>query len=168
MSQKPNSLAPAGGEGWGEGAVSPHRMIRQANVTDIDDIARVFRVSFQTAMPFLPVLHTPEEDRAFFRTRVFPTCKIWVADENGVAGFIAFRNGWIEHLYILPAHQRRGLGRALLAQAKARFPELQLWAFQKNHNAIAFYEANGFRLVRQTDGAQNGEREPDALYKWSR
>ena len=143
-------------------------MIRPATPSDIGDIARVFRVSFQTAMSFLPVLHTPEEDRAFLRTRVFPNCEIWVADENGVAGFIAFREGWIEHLYIHPAYQRRGLGRALLAQAKARFAELQLWTFQRNHRAIAFYEANGFRLVRQTDGAENEEREPDALYVWSR
>ena len=143
-------------------------MIRPASPADIDDVARVFSVSFRTAMPFLPVLHTPDEDRVFFRTRVFPFCEIWVANENGVAGFIACRNGWVEHLYIHPVHQRRGFGRALLERAKKRFPELQLWAFQKNHNAIAFYEANGFRLVRQTDGAQNEEREPDALYIWSR
>jgi len=143
-------------------------MIRQTTPADIDDTARVFSVSREAAMPFLPVLHTPEEDRAFFRTRVFPTCEIWVADENGITGFIAFREGWIEHLYIHPAHHRRGLGRTLLAQAKSRFAELQLWAFRKNYNAIAFYEANGFRLVRQTDGAENAEREPDALYSWSR
>src|SRR5215467_3046852 len=132
-------------------------MIRQATSADSDDIARILRVSFETAMPFIPPLHTPDEDRAFIRTRVFPACEMWVADKNGVAGFIAFREGWIEHLYIHPAYQRRGLGRGLLAQAKKRFPELQLWVFQRNHNAIAFYEANGFRLVRQTDGAQNEE-----------
>jgi ribosomal protein S18 acetylase RimI-like enzyme len=143
-------------------------MIRAATTADIDDIARILRVSFETAMPFIPPLHTPDEDRTFIRTRVIPACEIWVADENGVIGFIAFREGWIDHLYIRPAHQRRGLGRALLEQAKKRFPELQLWAFQRNHKAIAFYEANGFRLVRQTDGAQNEEREPDALYIWSR
>jgi len=143
-------------------------MIRAATTADIDDIARIFRLSREAAMPFLPALHTPEEDRAFFRTRVFPACEIWIAEETGIAGFIAFRDGWIEHLYIHPAHQRRGLGLALLEQAKKRFPELQLWTFQRNHNAIAFYEANGFRLVRQTDGAVNEEREPDALYIWSR
>jgi ribosomal protein S18 acetylase RimI-like enzyme len=143
-------------------------MIRIATTADLDDIARVFRVSFETAMPFLPVLHTPDEDRAFFGARVFPACEIWVADDNGIVGFIAFREGWIDHLYVHPSHQRRGLGRTLLTQAKSRFAELQLWAFQRNHNAIAFYEANGFGLVRQTDGAENEEREPDALYVWSR
>ena len=43
---------------------------------------------------------------------------------------------------------------------------LQLWVFQKNTGAIRFYERHGFRLVKLTDGAENMEREPDALYAW--
>ena len=31
-----------------------------------------------------------------------------------------------------------------------------------------FYEARGFALVRETDGSGNEEREPDALYLWTR
>ena len=119
-------------------------------------------------MPFLPVLHSHEEDRIFFRTRVFPTCEVWVADHDGIAGFIAFRAGWVDHLYVLPTHLRRGYGRALLDKAKERNSKLQLWTFQKNVNAIGFYMANGFCLVRETDGAANEEREPDALFAWSR
>lgn len=45
---------------------------------------------------------------------------------------------------------------------------LQLWAFQRNLRAIKFYERHGFRLVRETDGSGNEEREPDALYAWNR
>src|SRR5262249_55644798 len=76
-----NVQSPHRGKGWIEGMVSPQRMIRPATPADIDDIARVFRLSKETAMPFLPVLHTPEEDRAFFRTRVFLICKIWVTED---------------------------------------------------------------------------------------
>ena len=39
--------------------------------------------------------------------------------------------------------------------------------FQKNDGARRLYERNGFRLVKLTDGADNMEREPDALYRWS-
>jgi ribosomal protein S18 acetylase RimI-like enzyme len=56
----------------------------------------------------------------------------------------------------------------LLDKAKERNSELQLWTFQRNVSAIRFYQANGFRLVRETDGAVNEEREPDALFAWSR
>ena len=142
--------------------------MRRATVGDSDKVAAIHRVSREAAMPFLPVLHTREEERSFFRTRVFAVCEVWVAGDTGIAGFIAFRDGWIDHLYVLPDRQRRGLGRALLGKAKERHPALQLWTFQRNLNAIAFYTANGFRLVCETDGSANEEREPDALFGWSR
>ena len=42
-----------------------------------------------------------------------------------------------------------------------------LWVFQKNEGARRFYERHGFELVKLTDGAENMEREPDALYRWN-
>jgi putative acetyltransferase len=147
---------------------SGNTLIRRATEEESDDVASVHRVSRETAMPFLPTLHTHEEDRAFFRTRVFPACQVWVADNGGIVGFIAPREGWVDHLYVLPHHARQGYGRALLDKAKERNSQLQLWTFQRNLNAIVFYKANGFCLVRETDGAGNEEREPDALFAWSR
>jgi ribosomal protein S18 acetylase RimI-like enzyme len=38
--------------------------------------------------------------------------------------------------------------------------------FQQNENARRFYEARGFRLEYETDGADNEERMPDARYAW--
>lgn len=142
--------------------------IRRALLEESDEVARLHRLSRETALPFLPVLHTAEEDRKFFRERVFPTCEVWVAEDVGLVGVIAFRKEWIDHLYIHPARQRLGCGRAPLGEAKARNHRLELWTFQRNRNAIAFYKANGFHLARKTDGAANEEREPDALYAWSR
>ncbi len=50
-------------------------------------------------MPAMPVLHTPEEDVAFYADVVFPRCEIWLlAERGGPSGFIAFRPGWIDHL----------------------------------------------------------------------
>ena len=44
-----------------------------------------------------------------------------------------------------PAHQRRGIGRALLGRAMSENPGgLSLWAFVANRRAIAFYERAGF------------------------
>ena len=45
---------------------------------------------------------------------------------------------------------------------------LHLWTFQRNAQARRFYEARGFALVKETDGAANEEKEPDALYLWKR
>jgi ribosomal protein S18 acetylase RimI-like enzyme len=119
-------------------------------------------------LPYLPELHTPDEDLRFFRERVFPTYTVWVGGGARVAGYCAFRDGWVEHLYVEPPAQGRGLGSALLNQAMVGQSHLKLWVFQKNTPAIGFYSRHGFRLVELSDGSGNEEREPDALYEWRR
>ena len=144
-------------------------MLRQLDLTDMDAAARVHRTAFDHALPTLAGLHTPEEDRWFFRERVFRTCEVWGAfDGDAMTGMLAFREHWIDQLYVLPEAQGRGLGTALLQIAQNAFDRLQLWTFQRNMPARRFYEARGFALIQQTDGAQNEEKEPDALYLWTR
>jgi GNAT superfamily N-acetyltransferase len=149
--------------------IVPHDIaIRRAALAEGDAIALLLRRVMKTCLPYLPDLHTPEEDRAFVRDQMLVRCAVWVAASDTLHGFCAFREDWVDQLYIDPALHRRGLGARLLNQAKAAHPRLQLWAFQRNLPAIAFYEAQGFRLVRRTDGSDNEEREPDALYVWER
>jgi GNAT superfamily N-acetyltransferase len=71
-------------------------------------------------------------------------------------------------LYVLPQAQGDHVGTKLLQIAQDSFSRLHLWTFQRNLRARRFYEARGFALVRETDGAGNEEKEPDALYLWTR
>jgi GNAT superfamily N-acetyltransferase len=117
----------------------------------------------------MPVLHTPEEDLNFYSTAVFPHSELWLLEYSGiVAGFIAIRPGWVDHLYIHPGCQRRGLGSNLLAVVKASSRTVRAWTFQCNTGARRFYELHGFRVERETDGAGNEEKQPDVLYIWER
>jgi len=144
-------------------------MLRQLKLEDMDAAARVVRTAFDQALPSLAGLHTPEEDQWFFRERVFNTCEMWGAfDGAAMRGIIAFREGWIDQLYVLPEAQRRGVGKDLLQVAQNAFDRLQLWTFQRNAPARRFYKARGFALIQETDGAGNEEKEPDALYLWTR
>jgi hypothetical protein len=43
---------------------------------------------------------------------------------------------------------------------------LQLFTFQRNERARAFYEARGFVAIGASDGSGNEEGEPDLLYEW--
>jgi ribosomal protein S18 acetylase RimI-like enzyme len=144
-------------------------MLRRLELADMDSAARVLRTSFDHALPWLAGLHTPKEDQWFFRERLFTTCEIWGAfDSDAMIGIVAFRDGWIDQLYMLPNSHRRGVGTKLLQIAQNSFDQLQLWTFQRNVGARRFYEARGFTLVQETDGARNEEKEPDALYRWTR
>ena len=63
----------------------------------MDAAARIHRDAFDHALPWLRGLHTPDEDRWFFRERVFTACEVWGAlDDAGISGIIAFREGWID------------------------------------------------------------------------
>lgn len=132
----------------------------------MDQVAVIHRTAFDVRLPWLAGLHTPAEDRAFFHGHVFATCEAWGAIDGDLIGFIAFREGWIDHLYVLPQRQNQGVSTALLQRAKSASTTLMLWTFQRNVPARRFYERQGFVAVRQTDGSGNNEREPDVLYRW--
>ena len=142
-------------------------MLRQLELEDMDRAAAVCRASFDHALPVLAGLHTPEADRRFFRERVFATCQVWgYFDNNELAGVAAFREGWIDQLYVRPSSQRRGIGTALLRVAQNGSVRLSVWTFQRNDAARRFYEKHGFRRIEETDGFANVEKEPDVMYRW--
>jgi ribosomal protein S18 acetylase RimI-like enzyme len=66
-----------------------------------------------------------------------------------MAGYDGHR-GWINYLAVDPRFQRRGLGRALMAEAQLRLQgvgcaKMNLQIRRENVEAIAFYERIGFR-----------------------
>jgi ribosomal protein S18 acetylase RimI-like enzyme len=142
--------------------------LRRATSADADAVTDVFLRSMFTAMPWLARPHTDEETRAWVEHVVIAEQQVWVAERDGrVLGFAALRDGWLEHLYLAPEAQRRGIGGTLLALIRQHSPEgLSLYAFARNVAARRFYERNGFVAVATSDGAGNEQREPDVTYRW--
>ncbi|TNM67228.1 GNAT family N-acetyltransferase [Streptomyces sp. NP160] len=121
-------------------------------------------------MPWLAVVHTPEEDRGWVASVLLVQHAVSVVrHDDDVVGVLATSSGWVDQLYVHPDHQGRGLGRALLDRAKAASGgDLQLWTFARNARARVFYERAGFSAEEQTDGSTNEEHEPDVRYRWRR
>ena len=142
-------------------------IIEKANQSDAAEIAIILRTVVRHNLPYLPELHTLKEDLNYISNIVFPKCQVYIVkDKETIAGFCAFREGWIDYLYILPQYQGNGIGAQLLTLAKAANTEIQLWTFQKNELARKFYESHGFVIVEMTDGEGNEEKEPDIRYLW--
>ena len=141
-------------------------MIRQARAEDVDAIATLFRRSYRT-LEFLPILHTPEEDREHF-AGVVETQDVWVAEEDGdVVGFIALDGDLGTFFYVVPEAHGRGIGSALFEQAQQSRPEgFGFWVFQANGLARRFYERRGCVAVEFTEGGGNEEGQPDVRYDW--
>ena len=143
-------------------------ILRPATSDDAPARAAILRTCFRVSLPFLPELHTAEEDRAYMAARIAAPDPVWLAEADAPAGFITFREGWIDHLYVHPDQQGQGVGPRLLAKALEHGAPKRLWTFQRNLRARRFYEAHGFRPIEFTDGAGNEERTPDVLYLWDR
>ena len=142
--------------------------IRRAQAQDAEALAVLFTHTRNTCMAYLPKLHTPDEDRAWMRNVVLPHCAVWIAEIDGRSvGFVAVEGSLLEHLYVHPDAQGRGVGTTLLNKAKELLPSgFHLWVFQRNAQARRFYERHELTLVRLTNGANNEERTPDAEYAW--
>ena len=143
--------------------------IHQASFADMAEVAILFRKVRRHSLPYLPELHSPDEDKAYFSDVVFPKDKVYVArvpETKSILGFIAFNQEFIDHLYILPEAQGMSIGTQLLMRAKEQNLNLSLWTFQKNHAAQSFYLKRGFEIIKKTDGIENEEKEPDILFSW--
>jgi ribosomal protein S18 acetylase RimI-like enzyme len=117
---------------------------------------------------WMPVLHSREEDAAFvyglIRTHVVRV----VRDGGQPLGFLARRGGHVDALYLSPAARGAGLGRRLLDEVKGAEAVIDLWAFQANQRALAFYRREGFDEAERTDGRTTDERLPDVRLIWRR
>jgi GNAT superfamily N-acetyltransferase len=140
--------------------------VRRATPADAEETAAVFTASF-ASMTFVPKLHSADEDRAFVRDLIAGK-EVWVAEREGrIVGMACIDGGWLEHLYVDPARHNTGTGTKLFKQVTGLHPNgFQFWTFQANMGARRFYERHGCALVRLTDGADNEEKTPDALYVW--
>jgi ribosomal protein S18 acetylase RimI-like enzyme len=94
--------------------------------------------------------------------------EVWVAETDGeMVGYARFTETWLDDLYVSPEHARGGIGTALLDLVKSLRPQgFQLWVFETNEPARAFYAAHGLLERERTDGSDNEEREPDIRMEW--
>lgn len=129
-------------------------------------LADLFGAARLAAMPELPVQHTPAENAEYLQG-CLPDSEIWLARDaqDGLLGFIVFDADWIDHLYLAPSAWRQGIGTQLVLRALADGRARQLWCFQENRSACAFYESLGFVAVESTAGEANEEKRPDVRYR---
>ena len=87
--------------------------VRRATLEDAAETAAVFSAAF-ASMRFVPKLHSEAEDRTFVRGLISDK-EAWVATEAGrIVGLAVHHDGWLEQLYVHPAHHGRGAGTMLL------------------------------------------------------
>lgn len=140
--------------------------LRSARPADADAMTALFLAARRDAMPYLPELHSDGETRHWMEHQVIASGRVTVAERNGeILGFSAVQGDHLDHLYVAPHLQGRGIGAMLLDKLKEDSGDnLSLYVFQKNERARTFYEKHGFTCAAYGDGSANEENEPDAIY----
>jgi putative acetyltransferase len=83
----------------------------------------------------------------------------WVfIDNNEIQGFISLFDCVIVGLFIHPLYQRQTIGRQLIDYIKKIKKDLKVEVFDKNKDAISFYEKNGFIFEKSTIHIETGEK----------
>lgn len=117
---------------------------------------------------WMPLLHSRDEDAGFL-SGLIESHEVRVPRAAArPLGFLAQRHGHIDALYLAPEARGLGIGKALLDQVKTEQPLIELWTFQANVRAIAFYLREGFHEAERTDGRRNDEGLPDLRLVWEK
>lgn len=142
--------------------------LRPVSGEDLAGLADLYQRARAAAVPAMPALaHPPDEVVDWVSGWDLRTREVWVAEADGLVGFVMLQGDWLDSLYVDPVAQRGGIGSALLDVARSLRPGgFELWVFESNQPARAFYRRHGLLELEHTDGSGNEERAPDLRMAW--
>jgi hypothetical protein len=109
---------------------------RRLRAADMDAAAAVYRISYDERLPWLAGRHTPEEDKAFFRTRI-------ILDRLEVKGLIERKE-----------YEGDARGQLIALTPKGRTLQKEMWpayreAVKKQLNALAKHQVEDLSKLLQ-------------------
>ncbi len=129
-------------------------VVRPYADADLEEVLDVWYRASRIAHSFLEADFF-ERERAEIAHRWMPMAETFVFDvDDGVVGFLSLVGDEVGAVFVDPDLQGRGIGRALMNEARARRDHLELSVFEANPIGRRFYAAYGFEEIgRQTNEA---------------
>lgn len=133
-------------------------MIRVLEEKDVDTVAKIWLETNIKAHGFIASNYWKEHYEII--KDMFLQAEVYVYEiEKEIMGFIGLDKEYIEGIFVLDQYQKRGIGKALLNHVKAKKEHLSLNVYQKNLNAILFYQREGFCVQYEDVDENTGEKE---------
>jgi len=134
-------------------------MIRDYQNTDLDAVLNIWLTASIQAHHFVE----PE----FWQSKLGDMRDIYIPasetvvyeQERGLAGFYCLFGDTLAAIFVSPDVQSRGIGSALIADAKKRRQQLHLTVYKENSPSIRFYEKHGFGVVAEQIDDHTGQAE---------
>lgn len=133
-------------------------MIRVLEEKDVDTVAKMWLETNIKTHDFIASNYWKEHYEII--KDMFLQAEVYVYEiEKEIMGFIGLDKEYIEGIFVLDQYQKRGIGKALLNHVKAKKEHLSLNVYQKNLNAILFYQREGFCIQYEDVDKNTDEKE---------
>lgn len=133
-------------------------IIRQYSEEDLNDVISSWESASKEAHPFLT-----EEFQAKVRHDIpnlyLPNADTWVVEyESQVVGFMALIGNEVGAMFVKPAFQGKGFGRALMDKAQELRGDLEVEVFKENKIGQKFYFRYGFEILKEKTFEPTGDK----------
>lgn len=126
--------------------------------TDTDQVMQIWLATNIQTHDFVPETYWRSQFDEV--KKMLPVSEVYVCEESKeIIGFVGLVETYIAGIFVSSCFQSHGIGKRLLDYAKALKPELYLHVYQKNLNAIRFYQREGFVIESEEVDEDTGEAE---------
>ena len=138
-------------------------MIRKLQKVDINNVADIWLDTNIKAHYFIPAQYWKSNLELVKELLLQATVYVY-EDNQKILGFIGINGEYIEGIFVSEAMQSQGIGKILLNYVKETRSKLLLNVYQKNAQAISFYQREGFEI--QQSGLDEATGEKDYVMTW--
>lgn len=132
-------------------------MIRIFEFRDLDRIMEIWLEGNLSVHPFIEEAYWRQNFEAV--KSILSNAEVYVYEEGGqILGFIGLDAEYILGIFVAKAYQKQGIGQMLMAKSK-RKKRLSLHVYEKNVDAVAFCQAQGFHMESSITEKETGEHE---------
>ena len=134
-------------------------MIRRSRDIDMEAVLAIWLETSTRAHDFVePEFWKSQLDN--MRSIYIPGSKTFVYESNAkVVGFYALHEDCLAAIFVIPAYQGQGIGKALLTHAKAQRSKLTLSVYKENEASCQFYLSQDFHVVSEQTDEHTGHLE---------
>ncbi|MGM0784025.1 MAG: N-acetyltransferase [Pseudomonadota bacterium] len=134
-------------------------MIREYRQADIDQVLAIWLTASIEAHNFIEP-HFWESKVSEMRDVYIPASETFVLEyEEKINGFYSLYGNTLAAIFVAPESQGKGMGAALLDDAKNRRESLQLSVYKENVLSVNFYEKQGFICIGEQMDEHTGHPE---------
>lgn len=139
-------------------------MIRELGKADINRVTDIWLRTNIKAHYFIPAQYWKNNLELVKKLLLQATVYVYENNQE-IQGFIGLNDEYIEGIFVSNEVQSQGIGKILLNYAKKKRNKLLLNVYQKNTQAISFYQREGFKIQCSGLDRATGEKDYEMVWK---